>query len=172
VPARKKVMPSEGRRNHPEPSPLASHNLSQRGAVRRRFDPAAVFEDLFESNGWGDPWRNGIYDYVHYHSRLHEVLGIARGQGKVQFGGIKGRTFAMRAGDVAILPAGTGHQCLSATADFLVIGAYPPKGAYDECTTSEDRKAALKRIPKVGRPRKDPVYGGDGPLLKRWLGRH
>src|SRR5204863_8146800 len=65
-----------------------------RGAVRRddAFDPAAVFEQLFERNGWGDSWRDGIYDYVHYHSRIHEVLGIARGQGKVQFGGLKGRT--------------------------------------------------------------------------------
>jgi uncharacterized protein YjlB len=134
------------------------------------FDPAAVFEDLFESNGWGDSWRDGIYDYVHYHSRIHEVLGIARGQGTVQFGGIKGRTIKMKAGDVAILPAGTGHQCLSATEDFLVIGAYPPKGTYDECTTSEDRKAALMTIPKVGRPRRDPVYGGDGPLRKLWPG--
>src|SRR4051812_35383998 len=35
------------------------------------FDPAAVFEELFASNGWGDSWRNGIYDYVHYHSRIH-----------------------------------------------------------------------------------------------------
>jgi uncharacterized protein YjlB len=153
--------------NHPR-WPLIIYRCAVRLEVA--FDPAAVFEDLFESNGWGDSWRNGIYDYVHYHSRIHEVLGIARGQGKVQFGGIKGRAFAMKAGDVAILPAGTGHQCLSATADFLVIGAYPPKGTYDECTTSEDRKASLKSIPKVGRPRKDPVYGGNGPLLTRWFG--
>src|SRR5215470_12836109 len=116
------------------------------------FDPAAIFEELFENNGWGDSWRDGIYDYVHYHSRIHEVLGIARGQGKVQFGGMKGRTLQMKAGDVAILPAGTGHQCLSATDDLIVVGAYPPKGTYDECTSSEDRKAALKTIPKVGRP--------------------
>jgi uncharacterized protein YjlB len=132
------------------------------------FDPAAVFEELFERNGWGDSWRNGIYDYVHYHSRIHEVLGIARGQGKVQFGGLKGRTLGVKAGDVAILPAGSGHQCLAASDDFLVIGAYPPNGTYDECTNSEDRKAALKTIPKVGRPRRDPVYGGDGPLLTVW----
>ena len=60
-----------------------------RGAVRlaKNLDPAAVFEELFESNGWGRFLRNGIYDYVHYHSRIHEVLGVARGEGTVQFGG-------------------------------------------------------------------------------------
>jgi uncharacterized protein YjlB len=130
------------------------------------FDPAAVFEALFETNGWGDSWRDGIYDYVHYHSSIHEVLGVARGHGKVQFGGLKGRTVTVKAGDIAILPAGTGHQCLSASEDFLVIGAYPPTGTYDECTKSEDRNQALKTIPKVGRPRKHPVYG-DGPLRSR-----
>ena len=77
-------------------------------------DPAAVIEDLFEANGWSDIWRDGIYDYVHYHSRTHEVLGIARGRGRVRFGGSKGRIFMLKAGDVAVLPAGTGHQCLAA----------------------------------------------------------
>jgi uncharacterized protein YjlB len=132
------------------------------------FDPAAVFEDLFEKNAWGDSWRDGIYDYVHYHSRIHEVLGIARGSGKVHFGGKRGRTLALKAGDVAILPAGTGHQCLSATRDFLVIGAYPASGKYDECTTREDRERAIKTIPKVALPRKDPVYGATGPLKANW----
>jgi hypothetical protein len=38
-------------------------------------------EELFRKNGWGASWRDGIYDYVHYHSRIHEVLGVARGKG-------------------------------------------------------------------------------------------
>jgi uncharacterized protein YjlB len=113
-------------------------------------------------------WRDGIYDYVHYHSRTHEVLGIARGVAKVQFGGSKGRTITVRARDVAILPAGTGHKCLKASDDFLVVGAYPPTGTYDECTSVADRKEALISIPKTARPRKDPVYGKDGPLLQAW----
>jgi uncharacterized protein YjlB len=151
--------------NHPK-WPL----IIYRGPVRLLdgLDPAAVFEDLFERNGWGDSWRDGIYDYVHYHSRIHEVLGIARGTGKVQFGGARGRTLSLKAGAVAILPAGTGHQRLSATKDFLVVGAYPPSGKYDECTNSQEHARALKTILKVGRPRKDPVFGIDGPLLKVW----
>jgi uncharacterized protein YjlB len=144
--------------------------LVYRGAIqlKKDFDPAAIIEDVFEANGWGDSWRDGIYDYVHYHSRIHEVLGIARGSGKVRFGGDKGRVFTVKAGDVAILPAGTGHQCLKASDDFLVIGAYPRTGTYDECTKMEDRAHALKTIPKTAKPRKDPVYGAKGPLVRLW----
>ena len=37
-------------------------------------DPAAVFERLFESNGWTGSWRDCIYDNAHYHLATHEVL--------------------------------------------------------------------------------------------------
>ena len=100
--------------------------------------------------------------------RIHEVLGVASGKGRVRFGGAKGRIFTLKAGDVVILPAGTGHQCLSADDDFLVVGAYPAAGTYDECTTVDDRPRALKTIPKVPVPRKDPVYGSGGALSKLW----
>jgi uncharacterized protein YjlB len=105
---------------------------------------------------------------VHYHSRIHEVLGIARGKGRVRFGGNKGRIFTLKAGDIVVLPAGTGHQCLSADDGFLVIGAYPPAGTYDECATVAAHSRAVKTIPKVSVPRKDPVYGARGPLPKLW----
>jgi uncharacterized protein YjlB len=132
-------------------------------------DPAAVFEGLFESNGWTNSWRDGIYDFLHYHSSTHEVLGIARGHARVRFGGDGGKIIQLRAGDVVILPAGTGHQRVSASRDLLVVGAYPPSGKYDECKGSgEEREHALKSIPEVRLPDKDPVYGADGPLLDLW----
>ncbi|HVX74795.1 MAG TPA: cupin domain-containing protein [Bradyrhizobium sp.] len=131
--------------------------------------PEETIERLFGSNGWGDMWRNGVYDYLHYHSTVHEALGVARGHARVRFGGDRGREFEVAAGDIAILPAGTGHQCLSASSDFCVIGAYPP-GPKMQITrpTPENHAKALKTIPEVPLPKTDPVLGPDGPLVRLW----
>jgi uncharacterized protein YjlB len=152
--------------NHPR-WPLVVY----RGPVKlvSSLDPAAIFEDLFEHNGWSDSWRNGVYDYLHYHSRIHEVMGVARGSAVVQFGGKSGRKLAIKRGDVLFLPAGTGHECISASDDFLVVGAYPSTGTYDVFRTSpQERAKALKTVPKVPPPRRDPVYGKSGGLLRLW----
>jgi uncharacterized protein YjlB len=134
-------------------------------------DPARAIESLFAQNGWGHgQWRNGIYPFVHYHAMIHEVLGIARGMARVQLGGPNGETFDFAAGDVAVLPAGTGHQRLSGSADLLVIGAYPPEGTYNLCRGDNpaDREKALTMIPNVPVPASDPVLGENGPLPKLW----
>ena len=132
-------------------------------------DPAALFEELFAQNGWQQSWRNGICEYVHYHSSIHEVLGIARGHARVKFGGDGGKTLSLRAGDVVVLPAGTGHQCLWASDDLLVVGAYPAGGTYDECDGSPQQHArALESIPRVPLPAGNPIYGADGSLAELW----
>ncbi|MBR0684501.1 hypothetical protein JQ612_25120 [Bradyrhizobium manausense] len=131
--------------------------------------PEETIENLFETNNWGGTWRNGVYDYLHYHATVHEVLGVARGHARVRFGGNHGQELEIKAGDVAILPAGTGHQCLEASDDFCVIGAYPP-GAKMEITraTAENHAKALKTIPKVAPPPADPVTGKHGALMRLW----
>lgn len=134
-------------------------------------DPASIIDALFEANGWGRSWRDSVYDFVHYHSQVHEVLGVARGRGRVEFGGLKGKNLWLSGGDIAILPAGTGHRLLDATGDFLVVGAYPESGTYDECTDTRDRVEAIKRIGRVRKPQNDPVYGRDGPIAKLWRAR-
>jgi hypothetical protein len=67
--------------------PLVIYRTSVK--LRSDFDPAAIFEDLFASNGWGDSWRNGVYPFLHFHTHRNEVLDIARGSVHVRFGGAK-----------------------------------------------------------------------------------
>ena len=139
-------------------------------AVELHGDPAVAIEHLFESNDWPPQWRNGIYSYHHYHSTSHEVLGIAKGHATVRLGGEKGRDFELKAGDIVVLPAGTGHKCLAASSDLMVIGAYPPgQEDYDvRRGHASDRPQALKNIARVALPASDPVYGEGGPLFGLW----
>lgn len=143
--------------------------IYKRAADVDNAHPERSIEELFGHNGWGDMWRNGIYDYLHYHSTAHEVLGIAKGHARVRFGGDRGKEIEVSVGDVAILPAGTGHQRILASPDFSVVGAYPP-GQKMEITrpTPENHAHALKTIPQVGMPDTDPVTGENGPLLRLW----
>lgn len=132
-------------------------------------DPAAPFEEAFAAHGWGRSWRNGIHSFLHFHTRAHEVLGIARGRARVQFGGARGQEFDVDAGDVVVLPAGTGHRRVSASANLLVVGAYPDNSGFDQQQPGEVEHArAVAAIAAVPLPRQDPVYGADGPLTAIW----
>jgi len=145
--------------------------LLYRGAVALGADPEGELEALFARNGWGHgQWRDGIYPFTHYHSMIHETLGIARGTAKVRLGGDQGEVVELAAGDIAVLPAGCGHQRLSSSGDLVVIGAYPPQGTYNLCRGDHpsDRAQALKTIPEVPVPASDPVTGKDGALPKLW----
>lgn len=132
-------------------------------------DPERTIERVFSDNGWGGLWRNGIYDYQHYHSTVHEALGVACGHALVLFGGERGAAIQLSAGDVAILPAGTGHKCLFASHNFRVIGAYPPGRAMTvTLPTYDNHRKALQQIPGVPRPETDPVFGRDSGLIALW----
>jgi uncharacterized protein YjlB len=150
--------------NNPLPLLLYKHAVDIGGR-----DPGQAIEDLFERHGWGDRWRNGIFDYQHYHATVHEALGVARGRAMVLFGGEQGEAIELTPGDVAVLPAGTGHKCLFASHDFSVVGAYPP-GPKMQVTrpTPDNYRKALQTIPKLSLPETDPVYGKNGPLLRLW----
>jgi uncharacterized protein YjlB len=135
-------------------------------------EPAAAFEELFGRHGWPAAWRDGVYPFAHYHSVCHEALGIARGRARLRLGGESGIELEVGAGDVLVLPAGTGHQNLGSSPDLLVVGAYPEGSDYDLCRADAgERAGALERIARVPLPLTDPIEGAEGTLVRRWTGR-
>ncbi|NEJ72056.1 cupin [Rhizobium phaseoli] len=125
------------------------------------------FKLRFAANGWTGIWTNGVFDYQHYHSRAHEVLGISTGSARLLIGGPGGRALEVAAGDCLVLPAGTGHQNLGSTSDFEVIGAYP-EGQHADIQTSAASSEMLKTISSVSLPNTDPVQGPAGFLIDKW----
>jgi uncharacterized protein YjlB len=127
---------------------------------------AAGFENLFSEHAWPPDWRGGVYDYHHYHSTAHEALGIAAGNALLMLGGEHGGRIQVGAGDVLVLPAGTGHCAIHCSADLLVVGAYPRGQQWDVVRGAPgEREAAMQRIAALPLPVSDPVGGS---LLSLW----
>lgn len=138
--------------------------------LRDDIDRAVAFEQLFERNDWTPLWRDGIFDYQHFHPNAHEALGVAQGSARVKLGGEAGEVFEVNVGDVVVLPAGTGHCCVESSRDFLVVGAYP-KGQEQYAIQRPGTKGhadALNQIAKVPDPLADPVTGASGTLVTAW----
>lgn len=133
-----------------------------RGAMKvDGVELAEQFETLFAEHGWPPDWRDGIFDYHHYHSTAHEALGVFAGTAILELGGPGGRQVSIAAGDALMLPAGTGHRCVSASEDFQVVGAYPQGQTWDICREAPD-DAARARMGSLPDPRYDPVTGEAG----------
>jgi uncharacterized protein YjlB len=125
-------------------------------------EKAKLFRERFRDNGWTGLWTDTIYDYTHFHSNAHEVLGIAEGRVNLRLGGEAGALLRLKAGDMVILPAGVGHRRVGDDKGLEVIGAYPRGQSH------YDMKRKGRRVPKVALPSTDPFFGADGPLVRAW----
>jgi uncharacterized protein YjlB len=127
----------------------------------------ATFEDRFRSNWWMPQSRNSIYDFHHYHSTAHEVMGFAVGEARLILGGEGGHEVTLRVGDVVVLPAGTGHCKVDASNDLMVIGAYPQDMDWDICRNAPTPEM-VDRMRRLKIPNFDPVTGFEGSLPRLW----
>jgi uncharacterized protein YjlB len=131
--------------------------------------PATHIRHLFEKNGWSNSWDAGIFEYHHYHSITHEVLGIYKGHTTLQLGGTKGPKIFIEKGDVLFIPAGVAHKNLGAENAVAVIGAYPGGKNYDmNYGRPGERPGTDENISRVPVPESDPVFGPDEEFIKAW----
>ncbi len=138
-------------------------------AVEGKGDLATRLVALFARHGWPDAWVNGVYSFDHFHAQAHEVLGCAKGSARLRLGGPHGEEFDIKAGDVVLLPAGTGHRRISASADFSIVGSYPAGQSPDMQRGSAEAYAMLKKLAgQVPLPDRDPVLGAGGPAVHAW----
>lgn len=132
-----------------------------------------IAEHILESNNWKNSWRNGIYNYHHYHSITHEVLVVYSGKCHLQLGGDDGILLEINKGDVIVIPAGVAHKNAGSTEDFKCVGAYPNGLDFDiNLGKAGERPAADNNIANVQTPSADPILGKHGPLLQYWAKHH
>ncbi|KAI9375489.1 hypothetical protein BJX61DRAFT_531558 [Aspergillus egyptiacus] len=121
---------------------------------------------------WGPIWQS------HFHPNSHECYGVFQGSSTLLLGAAGddgtsdvGLRVTVHAGDVVVLPAGTGHSSVESTVDYRYIGVYPtgcPRWRNEFGTRRIDSKSFRDEIAGVGFPEEDPVYGKNGPLIQLW----
>jgi uncharacterized protein YjlB len=132
-------------------------------------EPAAEIEKTLARNNWGGSWRNGIYNFHHYHSTAHEALGVYSGWAMVQLGGAGNETVRIEKGDLVVLPAGTAHKRIESGDGFAVVGAYPDGQRWDMNYGMENEtENARQNISRVPLPKNDPVFGAKGKMFEYW----
>ncbi|GAB2319236.1 cupin domain-containing protein [Alkalibacterium sp. s-m-22] len=153
--------------NHPLPVIIYPKAVEE--VIQDYSNPAEAVKSFFSNNGYTNGWENGIYDFHHFHSNTHEVLGCASGRATVQLGGPHSNEFTVEAGDVMLLPAGVAHKLLTSTNDFKVVGAYPNGESPDlQRGDAVDYERVKQRCYDIPVPETDPVSGESGAVQKYW----
>lgn len=110
-----------------------------------------------------------MFSETHFHSTAHEVLCVASGRARLCFGGKDNpgrQEMEVKKGDVAMVPVGVAH-CLLEDLDggFEIVGSYPPGKQWDMCHGKGSEKEVVKGMARVPWFERDPIHGGEGPVL-------
>ena len=193
---------------HLPPTPHCPNNTLPL-LVYRNALPAPPTEDsskafLERHNAW--KW-DGTWGHIairHFHPNTHECYGVFSGTSTVLVGCGKGDQpdpanglgveIRVAAGDVIVLPAGTGHCNTSSSEDYKYVGVYPtvslpntdslllcrrrhgscvvqnaPKWRFELGAEEGDNTKFKDELASVKLPEADPVAGPEGPLMRLWV---
>ena len=161
---------------------IPAHGLTPNTSIQNK--PLLIYRSAFPSNtnasqieshlssiGVVTPaWRFTMYNFSHFHSTSHEVLGIASGKAKLCFGhedNPKRFEEVLQKGDVIIMPAGVSHRLLDdLEGGFSMVGSYPTGCDWDMCYGKKGEEGKIERIKSLPWFERDPVYGDSGPALE------
>lgn len=153
--------------NHPHLPVILYHRALPADQFASPDALADAIDARFAAHGWPPQWRDSVFDFHHYHSTAHEVLAIFSGNAELILGGPGGPLVRVQAGDVLLLPAGTGHCLASRSDDFRVSAGYPKGQQWDlrrDAASTDD----LRVMAALPFPHADPLYGAHGPLINHW----
>jgi uncharacterized protein YjlB len=133
------------------------------------LNPGRFIITALKNNLWENSWKNGVYNYNHYHSTAHEVLAVYKGKTKLLLGGENGLVVEIETGDVLVIPAGVAHKNITPENKFKCVGAYPKGQDYDmNYGKAGERPGTDENINKLRLPLMDPVFGVNGPIMDLW----
>lgn len=162
------LPPRKGTPNSVLPMIIYRAAITPTASLEQDIDTTSRF---LARNGWKVVWYTdkGLHPFHHFHSNAHEIVWVARGHQRGLFGGPDGTYATVEAGDLIVLPAGTGHFGLERTDDLYMIGGYPVDASRGNLFRSEESIGVDfdDDIAAVALPR-DPMTGNEGVLTEAW----
>lgn len=163
-----KIIALQLEENEPFPNNTKLPVLLYRNVFGSSATPE-IMEKTLADNNWKGSWRNGIYNFQHYHSTAHEALAVYSGWAEVQLGGPGSETVRIEKGDLVVLPAGTAHKRIDSGNGFAVVGAHPDSQNWDmNYGKTGETEPAKENIKNVALPGFDPVFGKGGKIFDFW----
>lgn len=100
----------------------------------------------------------------------HELLAISHGSAALCFGHEENPDrveTTVRRGDVIVVPAGVAHRLMEdLDGGFEMVGCYPVGCGWDMAYGKEGEEGRIQGIGALEWFGRDPIYGGEGPVLE------
>lgn len=127
------------------------------------------FKLIFNEHGWSNHRRSGIYNFHHYHSNAHKVIGVCKGKATLLFGGSNGHCVNISKGDVVVIPAGVALKNMGKENCIDCIMGFFEGKVYDiNYGKIGERPVTDMNIASLSIPDTDPLFGKAAGIASLW----